>query len=581
MIILAKRSRSLAVALVLSALAAVALWFVCDRPVPVEPSWNEPLRSVSFAPFRRGQSPLTKTYPTPSQVEEDLRALVGHTRGIRTYTAREGMDVVPDLAAKYGLKVIFGAWLGTKSETNELEIAALIKAANAHPDAIERVMVGNEVLLRRDLKPDQLISYIRRVKAAVKQPVSYADVWAFYLKYPEVGREVDYITIHILPFWEDEPVAIDHIEEHFVKIVDRIRQAFPGKPILIGEAGWPSLGRDRGPAVVSTVNEARFVRQMAAIAQRHDFDYNIVEAFDQPWKAALENTVGASWGVFDIDRKAKFAMSGPVVEVADWPLRAACAIAAGLLVTLAMGRAVPGFAGQLVLALFAQALSWLAVTTAFHVEAVSFRWWQDIWAVFRGGLAVVMALAVISRAASFLAKPQSALGAPALDASNRWRGAALSVFFGGYAIVWTMLLVFDGRYRDIPVIDFSVPAFGLSCLVLLRAAQARRQGAPLLPAFAFDGLFQRRLSGDLTLRQAIWLGGGLLFSAVAAIVSEGLAVIGEDFTKDHPTLGEQVPLVLSDMFSNREMILWSIMLLSLALPYLANVLLRRGNTKSR
>ncbi|PKU24831.1 exo-beta-1,3-glucanase [Telmatospirillum siberiense] len=570
------RLASFVAALVISA-AAAALWFICDRPVPVEPSWNEPLRSVSFAPFRRGQSPLTKTYPTPVQIEEDLRALVGHARGIRTYTAREGMDVVPELAAKYGLKVIFGAWLGSERDINDREIDALISAANAHPDAIERVLVGNEVLLRRDLTSEQLISYIRRVKAAVKQPVSYADVWAFYLKYPEVGREVDYITIHILPFWEDEPVAIDHIEEHFVKIVDRIRQAFPGKPILIGEAGWPSLGRDRGPAVVSTVNEARFVRQMAAIAKRHDFDYNVVEAFDQPWKAALENTVGASWGVFDIDRKAKFEMSGPVVEVADWPLRAAWAIGIGFLTALAFGRSIPGFAGKLTLALFAQLLSWLAVTTVFHVEAVSFRWWQDIWAVFRGGLAAVMAVAVVVRARELLAEPRRAVGPALSEPPDRWRGDGLSRLFGLYAVVWTLLLAVDGRYRDIPVIDFSVPAVGLLCLLLLRALLAGRQGAPVLPALAFDGLFRR--AGGVSFRQAAWLAGCLLLSSVAAIASEGLAVMfGEDFTKDHPTFGEQVPLILRAMISNREMNLWAIMLLSLALPYLVNVLRRRAGS---
>lgn len=573
------RLASLAGALLLSAAAAAALWFLCDRPVPVEPSWNEPLRSVSFAPFRRGQSPLTKVYPTPAQIDEDLRALVGHTRGIRTYSAREGMDVVPDLAAKYGLKVIFGAWLGVEKDVNDREIDALIKAANDHPDSIERVLVGNEVLLRRDLTPEQLIAYIRKVKAAVKQPVSYADVWAFYLKHPEVGREVDYITIHILPFWEDEPVAIDHVEEHFVRIVERIRQAFPGKPILIGEAGWPSIGRDRGPAVVSTVNEARFVRQMAAIAKRHDFDYNIVEAFDQPWKSALENTVGASWGVFDIDRRPKFEMAGPVVEVADWPVRASWAIAVGVLAAFILGRSLPGFAGRLALALFTQLLAWLAVTTVFHVEAVSFRWWQDIWAVFRGGVAVLMAGAIASRARALLVEPALALP----GAEEEWRGrgpsaaAGLMILFGVYAVVWTALLAVDGRYRDIPVIDFSVPVLGFVCLTTLRAVLAMTRGGALLPAVSFDGLF-RNSAGALGLRQAGWLAACLLCSSLAAIVSEGLAVMfGEDFVKDHPTLAEQAPLVLRAAVSNREMNLWAVMLVVMALPYLISALSRRGH----
>lgn len=561
------RSFSLLLAIVASAAVALLFWFVCDRPVPVEPSWNEPLRSVSFAPFRRGQSPLTKTYPTPAQVEEDLKSLVGFASGIRTYTSREGMDVVPDLAARYGLKVTFGAWLGTKKETNDLEVDALIKAANAHPGSIDRVLVGNEVLLRRDLKPDELISYIRKVKTQVRQPVSYADVWAFYLKYPEVGREVDFITIHILPFWEDEPVDIDHVEEHVVRIVDKIRAAFPGKPILIGEAGWPSLGRDRGPAVVNTVNEARFVRRMAEIAARHDFDYNIVEAFDQPWKAALENTVGASWGVFDIDRKAKFSMSGPVVEVADWPLRAAIAIGAGALLTLLFGRALQGGIRCFTLALLAQAVAWLAVTSAFHAEAVSFRWWQDVWAFLRGGLPVLLGIAIIARAAVFMADPKTILPAvPLAAAPDRWYGGALSLFSAAYAVVWTLLLFLDGRYRDIPVIDLSVPAFGLAALLLIRAALARPAGTTMAVALSFDGLFDKLLSA----RRSLWMASALSLSAVLALVSEGTAVIGEDFSKDHPTLSEQVPLVLKAMISNREMILWAVMLLIMAVPYWMN-----------
>ncbi len=590
------RLYTFAAAVLVSCLVAVALWIACDRPVPVDPSWNQPLRSVSFAPFRRGQSPLTKTYPTPAQVEQDLSTLVGRARGIRTYTAREGMEVVPDLAAKYGFKVLYGAWLTNETlaegkATNEAETEALIAAANAHPDSIERLIVGNEVLLRRDLKPEELIAYIRRVKAAVKQPVSYADVWAFYLKYPEVGREVDFITIHILPFWEDEPVAIDHVEDHIVRIVEKIRQAFPGKPILIGEAGWPSLGRDRGPAVVSTVNEARFVRQMANIAAKYDFDYNIVEAFDQPWKAALENTVGAAWGILDIDRKPKFDMKGPVTEVADWPLRAGIAVGAGALLSVWLGFGIPGLVGRLVFALSAQLLGWLAVTTVFHVVAVSFAWWQDLWALFRGGLAVAFAFAALDRIALLLARPElaadrgaatlTAFGRRLAGAADRWQGEALVVFSGFYAIVWTMLLAFDGRYRDIPEIDFSVPAAGIALLLAVRACQALRCEAPLLPALALDGLFAQgpaALGGELRDRLVTWLARGLLFASAAAIVSEGLAVIGEDFTKDHPTLSDQLPLIFHAMLSNREMILWAVMLLVLAIPFGASRWLTRQRT---
>ena len=579
------RNLSLLSAALLAALAAAALWWWADRPVPVAESWEGPVRSVSFAPFRRGQSPLTKVYPTPAQIEEDLTSLVGKARGVRTSTSEEGMEVVPDMAAKLGLKVIFGAWLTNETEAkgkklNQDEIASLIKAANAHPNEIERVIVGNEVLLRRDLKPDELIKYIRQVKAAVKQPVSYADVWAFYLKYPEVAKEVDFITIHILPFWEDEPQPIDNVDGYLVNIVERMRAAFPGKPILIGEAGWPSIGRDRGPAVVDTVNEARFVRKMANIAAAHDFDYNIVEAFDQPWKSALENTVGAAWGIMDIDRKLKFGMTGPVEQVADWKLRAAIALLAGLAVSLRLGRNIKGFGNHLAFALLGQIISWLAVTTCFHAEAVSFRWWQDLWAPLRGALGVFFGLIVLIRTASFLEDGKAAIAAadplPSVFGRKLGRGGLLTnpeslvILAAIYAVVWSVLLFVDGRYRDIPEIDFAVPAAGTLLLLLLRALQSLKAGGGFAQALSFDGLFANQAVATKR-RDALitWLGRGLVLGAILSVASEGLAVaMGEDFAKDHPTLADQIPLILQGAFINREMVLWSLMQLAMAVPFL-------------
>ena len=559
---------SLLAALALSAAAAAAAWWVADRPVPVAAEWRQPLASVSFAPFRRGESPLTKMYPTRQQIERDLAALVGRAAGLRTYTAREGLEVVPELAARLGLKVTFSAWLGGEAATNDAELTALITAANKYPEAIQRVIVGNEVLLRRDLPPDKLIAAIRRVKAAVRQPVSTADVWAYYLKYPEVAREVDFLTIHILPFWEDQPVAVDRIEPYVVGIVAQLRQAFPGKPILIGESGWPSLGRDRGSAVVDVVNEASFVRQMANIAARHGFDYNIVEAFDQPWKSALEGTVGAAWGILDEARHPKFAMTGPVPMVADWPLRAGYAIALGVLASLALSWRLSGFRQCLTLALAAQILAWLLVTTLFHVEAVIFGPKDYAWAVLRIGLPAVLFIAMLTRCRDWLAKPDLALqgalasaeGAP--FAINPWRGQGLMLFCALYAMVWTALLLFDGRYRDIPEFDFAVPVGGLAVMLGLRLTLTLGQGGQAIAALCWDGLFPG--SHRRAIRLLAWC---LPLAALAALTSEGVAVIGEDFRSIYPALADRLPVVLTAMIANREMNLWAAMLMLWGLPF--------------
>ena len=550
------------IAAILAALVALACWWWFDRPVPVAESWSGPLRSVSFAPYRGHQDPIDQDVPPPEQVEADLRSLVGHVQAVRTYGTTRGLEVVPKYAQALGLKVTMGAWLTSDATpvgaaANEAEIGGLIDAANRYPDTVTRVIVGNEVLLRNDLPPEKLIAYVRRVKAAVKQPVSYADVWVFFLKHPDVAQALDVITIHVLPFWEDEPLSVEQAEEHMTYAVEAIRTAFPDKPILIGETGWPSMGRDRGAAVVNTVNEARYVRAIPEIAQRHNLDYNIVEAFDQPWKASLENTVGANWGILDANRVPKFAMSGPVTEVADWPLRAAVGIVAGLVAALYFGRGVSGFNDALVFALFCQGLAWLATTTGFHISAVSYTWAAQAWAVVRIAAPALLACAVAERVASILGR--------SVAASDRWYGEVLSVGFALYAMIWTALLVVDGRYRDIPDIDFGVPCAGVAALVVLRAV-AGKSGD-----LSFAGLFPHHLKALKDQRRRpvlLMLALGLIVAAILSPVSEAVALAqGQDFARDHPTWADRWPLLLNAMLANREMLVWAIMQAIMAIPF--------------
>lgn len=128
--------------------------------------------------------------------------------------------------------------------------------------------VGSEVLLRRDLPPAELMTDIDRVKAAVHQPVAYADVWNFWEQFPEVASHVDVVLIHLLPYWENTPAGIDHAVQHVDNTYKEITRLFPGKKIAIGETGWPSRGRERADAISSRVNEARFLRAFLTLSQQ-------------------------------------------------------------------------------------------------------------------------------------------------------------------------------------------------------------------------------------------------------------------------------------------------------------------------
>ncbi|HEY9211934.1 MAG TPA: beta-1,6-glucan synthase, partial [Ancylobacter sp.] len=268
--------------------AIVAGWAWLGHPVPAPSSplaAGEKLPCVSYAPFRPGQSPFIEGLVIPpEQIDDDFARLAKITRCVRTYSTEMGLHVVPELARKHGLKVLQGMWIGRDEAKNRVEIDAAVKAAQDNPDVIEAVIVGNEVLLRGEQSPTAMAALIREVKSKVPVPVTYADVWEFWERNSDLAREVDFVTVHILPFWEDLPVSAEDSVAHLGEIREHVGRVFAGKDILIGETGWPSQGRMREGALPSPSNQARVIQELLALAKAKNYRLNVIEAFDQPWK---------------------------------------------------------------------------------------------------------------------------------------------------------------------------------------------------------------------------------------------------------------------------------------------------------
>lgn len=244
---------------------------------------------------------------------QDFAQLAKVTDCIRTYSVGNGLERVPELAEKAGLKVMLGVWIGTNRVDNRTQMEVGIELAKKYPSVISAVIVGNEVLLRGEMTAADLVANIRYVKSKAGLPVTYADVWEFWLKNRDVYDAVDFVTIHILPYWEDFPIRARNAASHVDEIRKRMAVAFPNKEILIGETGWPSAGRMREGALPSRANQARVVSEILELARQEKFRVNLIEAYDQPWKRMWEGTVGGHWGLFDADSRAlKYPAGEPI-----------------------------------------------------------------------------------------------------------------------------------------------------------------------------------------------------------------------------------------------------------------------------
>ncbi|MBF0098611.1 MAG: hypothetical protein HQM04_05715 [Magnetococcales bacterium] len=486
---------------------------------------------LSYAPFRDGQVPFDQTLFIPrSQIEEDLTMLAPHTACVRTYSATQGQGAVVELAEKKGMQVLLGTWIGPDKQINAKQMAATL--AVAKPGVVRALVVGNEVLLRRELNAEQLIDVLKTMRSQTTLPITYADVWEFWLQNPQVAEQVDFLTIHLLPYWEDHPIGVPQALVHVQNILKKMQEAFPGKPLLVGEIGWPSAGRSRQEAVPGRIEQARFIREFIALTSQQEIAYNLIEAFDQPWKRFQEGTVGGHWGLFDRHRQVKFPLTGPVQPLPNWPVPLGLGALLALLLITLFGHPQQGF-----LRLFTFSI------LGFGSAGLAFWRWKQLseasqnlldWGLGGAGLLLIL-LSTLMIAALLGQKSPTwlttlpcslrqlrsllRLGAwpQALTRDNLLSGTLQAATLFSAALT-ALCLILDGRYRDFPTALYVLPAV----LIWLRwwLLGARPQGA------------QESILGLL-----------LLFCAVVGVAVE--------------------------LPENREAMLWQALLLFMALPLLS------------
>ena len=350
---------SIAIALAIAVLTT-ALWALLNRPGD-EPPWPTRIQGFSFSPMREDDDPAKDLLPSVEEIDADLALLQGETYAVRTYSVLGSLGEIPRLARAHGMNVALGAWLDKNKERNEKEVTRVVELAKENYRNVIRVLVGNEAILREDITVPEAIEYLDRVRNALDVPVSTAEPWHVWLAHPELADHVDYIAAHLLPYWEGIPVdaAVDYVAMRY----EELRKAFPNKPIVIGEVGWPSNGRTRKAAEASPANQAKFLRRFLAHAEKEKYTYYIMEAFDQPWKRDSEGAIGSYWGVYDVHRDPKFHFTEPIVRVPEWRQLAAISIGIGVITLVLLFRDSAGLKswGRGFLALVAYSAATFAV----------------------------------------------------------------------------------------------------------------------------------------------------------------------------------------------------------------------------
>lgn len=459
--------------LMIIALGVFLAGFMDIRPRAAGDAGAARIACLSWTPFHRsGDDPLDPaTQVDPERIRDDLRRLSALTPCVRTYSVGQGLDAVPAIAQELGMQVLLGARLGRDEAKNAVELDRAITLAASHRQTVRGLIVGNEVLRRGELPPSALAAHLARARREAAVPVSYADTWDTWMQHGELARTTDFATVHILPWREDTPIAARRAVAHVLDLAARLRTTLD-QPVLVGETGWPSAGRQRGPARPGRVNQARFVRDFVREAAAAGVDYNLTEAFDQPWKRRQEGAMGGSWGLLDRHGTPKFPWSGPVAEnprASRGLTAAALGAVLGLLLALAIRLGAMGSAGTALLLgtgamLLVRQWDAMQVWNQGIVDWIASGAWTLVGAILCLLAAPRLGLRLDGRPMARLPAAARTL-APGIPAGRLLAIGRLLILGGATAAA--LMLAFDGRYRSFPLPLYLMPGVALALLAWL------------------------------------------------------------------------------------------------------------------
>ena len=259
------------------------------------------IHGICFSLYEGDQQP--GDIVSDDQIIRRLKILKPYTTSIRTFSSLGEHSRIVEIAKDMGFKTLVGAWLSDDFDSNDKEIEGLIQLANK--GLVDVAAVGNEVIYRKELSEEQLISYINNVKENIKNiPVGYVDAYYEFRDRPNITNACDVILANCYPFWEG--CAAEYSLLYMKDMFNEALKASNGKKVIITETGWPSQGSDLWGAHPSYRNYLKYFINAQLWSKEKEIEMFYFSSFDESWKVDAEGDVGAYWGLWDKEEILKF-----------------------------------------------------------------------------------------------------------------------------------------------------------------------------------------------------------------------------------------------------------------------------------
>lgn len=259
------------------------------------------IHGICFSLYEDEQQP--GDFVSDEQIKRRLKILKPYTNWIRTFSSTDEHARIAQIAVDMGFKTLVGAWLSDDLKSNDNEIEGLLELASK--GLVNIAAVGNEVIYRKELAENELISYINYVKANINNiPVGYVDAYYEFRDRPNITNACDIILANCYPFWEGcaSEYSLLYMKDMFQEAI----KAANGKKVIITETGWPSAGSDLWGAHPSYKNYLKYFINTQLWSKNNNIDIFYFSSFDESWKIDSEGDVGAYWGLWNKNEELKF-----------------------------------------------------------------------------------------------------------------------------------------------------------------------------------------------------------------------------------------------------------------------------------